>query len=230
MISLEKVFKEILPIYSRYMTMNISELPTEVITNIQSYLLGRPGDLRIKYNKNLKAIQQKYKIEYDRPDIFSGHCRFPICMNYSIKSQNLKPHMINSKRNITRIVNFVNNFQYGYPNDDIDYHNKEEIERYNSFFKVDVENDDDINLEYPLTISIELTSFCRCHHTFEFGGEIYTKEFEKTYIFENFTKKGLKRAFELYILDISEFMTRHSNIKVKLRNFRIEVEIRPNIC
>ena len=29
MISLEKVFKEILPIYSRYMTMDISVLPTE---------------------------------------------------------------------------------------------------------------------------------------------------------------------------------------------------------
>ena len=30
----------------------LSELPTEVIMNIQSYLLGRPEDLKIKRNKN----------------------------------------------------------------------------------------------------------------------------------------------------------------------------------
>ena len=29
----------------------LSELPTECITNIQSYLLGRPEDLKIKHNK-----------------------------------------------------------------------------------------------------------------------------------------------------------------------------------
>ena len=208
--------------------MHISELPTDVLMNIQSYLLGRPEDLRIKYNKNLKAIQQKYKIEYDRADIFSGHYRFPICMMYSIESQKLKPHMINSKKNITRIVNFINNFQYGYPSDNFDYHNKDEIERYNSFFDVDVENDDDINLDYQedFIISIELTTSFRCHHTTDFSVEIYTKDYEKTYVFENFTKKGLKRGFELYILDIREFMTRHTNISVKLRNFIISVEIR----
>ena len=125
-------------------TIKMKDLPTEVIMNIQSYLLGRPEDLRIKHNENLKAIQNKYKIEYDRVSIFSGHCIYPIGMMYSIKSQKLKPNMINSKRNITRIVNFVNNFQYGYPNDDFDYNDKDEIERYNSFFKVDVETDDDI--------------------------------------------------------------------------------------
>ena len=32
MISLEKVFKEILPIYSRYMTMDIRVLPAEVLS------------------------------------------------------------------------------------------------------------------------------------------------------------------------------------------------------
>ena len=124
----------------------LSELPTDCIMNIQSFLLGRPEDLRIKHNENLKAIQQKYKIEYDRASIFSGYCIYPIGMMYSIKSQKIKPHMINSKKNITRIVNFINNFQYGYPSDDIDYSDKDEIERYNSFFNVDIENDDDIDL------------------------------------------------------------------------------------
>ena len=137
--------------------------------------------------------------------------------------------MINSKKNITRIVNFINNFQYGYPSDDIDYNDKDEIERYNSFFDVDVENDDDIYLNDndELKINLTLTSVWKCKYTSEIMGEVeYHKDYEKTYVFDNFTKKGLKRAFELYILDIREFMSRHRNIKVKLRNFRIEVEIR----
>ena len=46
------------------MTMDISELPTEVITNIQSYLLGRPEDLRIKRNKKFHELQRLFKINY----------------------------------------------------------------------------------------------------------------------------------------------------------------------
>ena len=64
MISLEKVLKEILPIYSRYMTMHISELPTDVLMNVQSYLLGRPGDLRIKHNEKFYELQRLFKINY----------------------------------------------------------------------------------------------------------------------------------------------------------------------
>ena len=64
MISLEKVFKELLPIYSRYMTMHISELPAEVLSNIISYKLGDPKYMRLKYNEGLKQIQKKYKPYY----------------------------------------------------------------------------------------------------------------------------------------------------------------------
>ena len=64
MISLEKVFKEILPIYSRYMTMDISVLPAEVLSNIISYKLGDPKYMRLKYNEGLKQIQKKYKPYY----------------------------------------------------------------------------------------------------------------------------------------------------------------------
>ena len=205
----------------------LSELPTDCIMNIQSFLLGRPEDLRIKYNENLKAIQQKYKIEYDRADIFSGHCIYPICMMYSIKSQKIKPHMKNSKKNITRIVNFINNFQYGYPSDDIDYSDKDEIERYNSFFKVDVENDDDIDLNDELKINLTLTSVWKCKYTSEIMGEVeYDKDFEMDYGFETCNKKLITKAFRKYVACIPNFIRRHQDIILKLRYFRIEVEIR----
>ena len=42
----------------------LSELPTEVITNIQSYLLGRPEDLKIKRNKKFNELQRLFKINY----------------------------------------------------------------------------------------------------------------------------------------------------------------------
>ena len=43
----------------------LSELPTEVITNIQSYLLGRPEDLKIKRNKKFNELQRLFKINYN---------------------------------------------------------------------------------------------------------------------------------------------------------------------
>ena len=42
----------------------LSELPTECITNIQSYLLGRPEDLKIKRNKKFLELQRLFKITY----------------------------------------------------------------------------------------------------------------------------------------------------------------------
>ena len=42
----------------------LSELPTECITNIQSYLLGRPEDLKIKRNKKFHELQRLFKITY----------------------------------------------------------------------------------------------------------------------------------------------------------------------
>ena len=64
MISLEKVLKEILLIYSRYMTLHTSELPTDVLMNIQSFLLRKPEELRLKYNKKFNELQKVFKINY----------------------------------------------------------------------------------------------------------------------------------------------------------------------
>ena len=67
MISLENLFKEILPIYSRYMTMDISKLPVDVLSKIVAYKLGEPRYMRLKHNEALKKIQRKYMIEYLGP-------------------------------------------------------------------------------------------------------------------------------------------------------------------
>ena len=50
-----KVFKEILPIYSRYMTKDISELPVDVLSRIVSYKLEEPKYMRLKYNKKVQT-------------------------------------------------------------------------------------------------------------------------------------------------------------------------------
>ena len=46
------------------MTMDISELPTEVIMNIQSHLLGSSKDLRLKHKKKFVELQRLFKITY----------------------------------------------------------------------------------------------------------------------------------------------------------------------
>ena len=43
----------------------LSVMPTEVLMNIQSFLLGKPEDLRIKYNKKLNDLQKLFKINYN---------------------------------------------------------------------------------------------------------------------------------------------------------------------
>ena len=63
-ISLENVLKEILTIYSRYMTMDISELPVDVLSKIVAYKLGDPKYMRLKHNKGLKQIQKRYRQIY----------------------------------------------------------------------------------------------------------------------------------------------------------------------
>lgn len=38
-----------------------TDVPSEVIVNVSSYLIGKPEYVRLKGNKTLKAIQTKYK-------------------------------------------------------------------------------------------------------------------------------------------------------------------------
>ena len=88
MLSLEKVLKEILPIYSRYMTMHISELPTDVLMNIQSYLLGSSKDLRLKHKKKFVELQRLFKITYS--DFRIKNNNHHLCFSYRIEGKMLK--------------------------------------------------------------------------------------------------------------------------------------------
>ena len=46
------------------MTMYISELPTDVLSTIASYCIGKPEDIRLKHSRGLRKIQKKYKPYY----------------------------------------------------------------------------------------------------------------------------------------------------------------------
>ena len=104
----------------------LKDLPTEVFMNIQSYLLGRPEDLRKKHNKQLQKIQKKQKINYTEPhiiDTMMGCVRM-----FYINNQNIfKPHKIDNPIKINRVVNFINHFQYGISEEWIDEEEEEYI-------------------------------------------------------------------------------------------------------
>ena len=42
----------------------LKDLPSEVIQNVSSYLIGKPEDVRLKRNEALKNIQKKYQTKY----------------------------------------------------------------------------------------------------------------------------------------------------------------------
>ena len=47
--------------------IDLTNLPSEVISNIASFMLEKPEYLRLKHNEALKRIQRKYMIEYLGP-------------------------------------------------------------------------------------------------------------------------------------------------------------------
>lgn len=83
----------------------------EVLMIISSFLLGEPHLYRIKYNLTLKAIQDKYKINYTEPYLFNSSVSF---FSYHVMGDNLKPHTIFKKQNQNRVVNFINHILLEY--------------------------------------------------------------------------------------------------------------------
>ena len=47
--------------------IDLEKLPSDVVSNIASFMVGEPEYLRLKHNEALKKIQKKYKIEYLGP-------------------------------------------------------------------------------------------------------------------------------------------------------------------
>ena len=42
--------------------IDLTNLPSDVISNVASFMVGKPEELRLKHNEALKRIQRKYKI------------------------------------------------------------------------------------------------------------------------------------------------------------------------
>ena len=78
------------------MTMDISELPAEVLMNIQSHLLGRPKDLRLKHKKKFVELQRLFKITYSdfRTKNSNGH----LYSSYRIEGKMLKLDILLKQR------------------------------------------------------------------------------------------------------------------------------------
>ena len=47
--------------------IDLTKLPSDVASNIASFMVGKPEELRLKHNEALKRIQRKYMIEYLGP-------------------------------------------------------------------------------------------------------------------------------------------------------------------
>ena len=80
----------------------ISELPTDVLMNIQSYLLGKPEDFKIKHNKKFHELQRLFKIhyEYDLNNVYHTIVR----SSYVIRGIKLNPNiLLKQKRKLKRL-------------------------------------------------------------------------------------------------------------------------------
>ena len=198
----------------------LKDLPTEVIMNIQSYLLGRPEDLRIKHNNQLKKIQKKYKINYEEPHIFDSMMG-SVRMFYDVNHRILKPHMIDNPININRVVNFINHFQYGISEEWIDEEEEEE------YINLDETNDDEIIIddENPIKSELILTSVFKFRFTSDIMGVVEYDYVHET-IYNDVLKNRslLKEAFKKYVDKVDSIM-KNDDRCVKLLHFRVEVTI-----
>ena len=87
----------------------LREMPTDILLNIQSFLLGEPLYYKMKRNDALKQIQSiyKFKIKYTEPRLWTndeGGYR-GIC--YEMDAHNLKSHMLDNKTNRNRVINYI---------------------------------------------------------------------------------------------------------------------------
>ena len=48
--------------------IDLTNLPSDVASNIASFVVGNPEDVRLKHNKTLKKIQRKYKPYYTKEE------------------------------------------------------------------------------------------------------------------------------------------------------------------
>ena len=131
----------------------LKNLSTDVVMNIQSYLMGEPITLKMRRNEALKAIQNKYKINYTEPQVWNNLYINQTQMSYLIIRENIKPHMINNSKNLNRIVSFINQFQYGIP----EGYDDDDVETEEINLDDDVYDEVDIDDDNPIKVVVELS-------------------------------------------------------------------------
>ena len=76
----------------------LSELPTEVFMNIQSFILRKPEELRLKYNKTFNEIQKLFKINYNYDELDVDYNRdgklYSLENEYTITGRKLSLNLI----------------------------------------------------------------------------------------------------------------------------------------
>ena len=122
-------------------------------------------------------------------------------MSYLIIRENIQPHMINNSKNLNRIVSFINQFQYGIPEDYDDDVETEEINLDDDVYdEVDIDDDNPIKV----VVEVSLLSQDQIQHR---DGNIYkfNSHWTTKYTFEKPTKKLVSKALGMFVKECQRF-------------------------
>ena len=87
----------------------LKDLPLDAISNIQSFLIGKPDDLRLKNNKKLVELQRLFKINYKPFKIITFERS--IYASYMIKGKMLNINiLLNQKERLNELWKFGYNY------------------------------------------------------------------------------------------------------------------------
>ena len=179
--------------------LKVQDLPVECLLKIQSFLIGKPHYVKLNHSNNLKAIQNKYKIDYTEPRVWNNLYTNQTQMSYEMRLKDIKPHMINTTRNVKRIVSFINNFQYGVREDDED----DETEEYN--LDDDVYDEVDIDDDFPLKVEFHLSLLSKDQSLYR--GEIFNmnQHLTRKYTLEKPTKSLVSKALGMFVEECQHY-------------------------
>ena len=90
--------------------IDLTNLSSDVISNIASFMMGKPEELRLKHNEALKNIQKKYKKKINPERILYKTPRFE-CKAYTITrtipfhKDRIRDIILNQKSKILEALN-----------------------------------------------------------------------------------------------------------------------------
>ena len=169
-----KRLKDKLPIYIRD-KMNICEFPTDVLINIQSYLLGRPNDLKFKHHRKFVELQRLFKITY-KPFRFTCGERFRkryIHYYYNIKMSRLNLNILTKQTE--RLYTMWEKTHNRFLESEFCPHNK----RFVSKIEIDIEGDSKEGIYvYLSSHELWITTKFGCFDNLDFYLKHTKREFE----------------------------------------------------